>query len=145
MPAVTGLRSPYAVVTRLCYVGRMFDKIRLHARGELPADYHGSLGKGLDQRLCTFAGVDYAAVCERVLQGGTDAELEAWLFTTGTDRSDSDCHTWNHFVRKLGWRDERSDFLRQRVAEDGFEGRGVETFFDLIEIDEGRAIGGADA
>lgn len=27
MPAVPGLRSPHAVVTRPCYVGRRFDKI----------------------------------------------------------------------------------------------------------------------
>lgn len=145
MPAVNGLRSPHAVVTRLCYVGRMFDKIRLHARGELPADYHPSLGKGLDRRLCTFTGLAYEDLRQRVLAGGTDAELEAWLDEAGTSRSDADCHTWNHFMRKLGWRDERSDFLRQRILDDGYTDQGVETFFDLIEIDEGRPLGGPHA
>ncbi len=145
MPAVNGLRSPHAVVTRLCYAGRMFDKIRLHARGELPADYHPSLGKGLDRRLCTFTGLDYEAIRQRVLAGGSDAELEAWLDATGTPRTDADCHTWNHFMRKLGWRDERSDFLRQRIIDDGYTDQGVETFFDLIEIDEGRPLNGPHA
>ncbi|WP_221032875.1 DUF5069 domain-containing protein [Actomonas aquatica] len=142
MPAIPGLRSPYTIVTRLCYVGRMFDKIRLHARGELPAAYQPSLGKGLDRRVWTFIGLDYPTIRDRVLAGGTDAELEAWLFSGGRDRSDADCHMWNHFISKLGWRDERSDFLRQRIVEDGFTNRGVETFFDLIEVDEGRPIGG---
>ena len=91
MPAIPGLRSAFAVVSRLCYVGRMFDKIRLHARGELPEAYHPALGVGLDHRLCTFIGIDYAAVSQRVLAGGTDAEIEAWLFSAGRERRDNTC------------------------------------------------------
>ena len=145
MPAIPGLRSPYTVISRLCYVGRMFDKIRLHARGELPAAYQPSLGVGLDQRLCTFIGIDYEAVRQRVLAGGSDTGLEAWLFSAGRERSDHDCVVWNRFVQKLGWRDDRSAFLRKRVSEDGLDGCGIETFFDLIEVDEGRPVGGPDA
>jgi len=44
MPAVPGLRSPYAKVARLVYFGRMLDKIRLHAGGQLPAEYVANLG-----------------------------------------------------------------------------------------------------
>ncbi|MCF3651019.1 DUF5069 domain-containing protein [Synoicihabitans lomoniglobus] len=145
MPAIPGLRSPHATVDRLVYVGRMFDKIRLHARGELPADYQAALGKGLDARACTFLRIDYAALRARVLDGGTDTDVLAWAFATGGDRSDNDCMIWSRFLQKLAWRDDRSAFLRARVAEQGLEGRGIETFFDLIEIDEGRPIGGPDA
>ena len=41
------LRSPSEKVGGLFYFGRMLDKIRLHAKGELPSDYHANLGKGL--------------------------------------------------------------------------------------------------
>ena len=35
MPNIPGLRSTYAKVGRLVYFGRMLDKIRLHAAGQL--------------------------------------------------------------------------------------------------------------
>ncbi len=42
------VRSPGAKVGGLVYFGRMLDKIRVHAKGELPADYHPKLGSGFD-------------------------------------------------------------------------------------------------
>lgn len=140
MPAIPGLRSPHAKVGPLVYVGRMFDKIRLHDRGALPAAYHGSLGAGLDRRACGFLGVDYAALKTKVLSGAADAEVLAWCRATGRNRDEHDIAVWNSFMRKLGWRDHRSAFLRERIAAEGYLDRGVETFFDLIEIDEGRSI-----
>jgi hypothetical protein len=140
MPAIDGLRSPYAKTGPLVYVGRMFDKIRLHARGALPADFHGSLGAGLDRRACGFLGVEYADLKITVLNGLDDDAVLAWCFAKGRARDEYDCAVWNAFMSKLGWRDHRSEFLRERVAEAGFAGRGIETFFDLIEIDEDRPL-----
>jgi hypothetical protein len=37
--AIPGLRSCYDKVGRLIYFGRMLDKIRLHAAGQLPPEY----------------------------------------------------------------------------------------------------------
>jgi Domain of unknown function (DUF5069) len=48
--ATVGLRSPSEKVGGLFYFGRMLDKMRLHARGKLPADYHENLGKGFDEK-----------------------------------------------------------------------------------------------
>lgn len=143
MPTIPGLRSPHAVVDRLVYVGRMFDKIRLHDRGELPVDFQAALGQGLDSRAATFLNVTYDFVRERVLAGGTDDEaILAELFAQGGTRSDHDCTVWSAFMQKLGWRDDRSEFLQGRVAAAGLEGKGIETFFDLIEYDEARSLGG---
>jgi hypothetical protein len=143
MPHVPGLRSVYAKVGRLVYFGRMLDKIRLHAAGQLPADYVANLGDGqffvLDGRCCRFLGVAHTALRERTLSGGTDEELLAWAHARGTARTDEECHMWNRFILKLGWRDERSAVLAQRVqAAGGLPGRTVETIIDLIEYDEGR-------
>jgi len=44
--ATVALRSPSEKVGGLFYFGRMLDKIRFHAKGELPPDYHQNLGKG---------------------------------------------------------------------------------------------------
>lgn len=142
MPAISGLRSPYAIVNRLIYVGRMFDKIRLHHRGELPVDFHAALGKGLDLRASNFLNVDYDFVRQRVLAGGTDEAILADLFARGGTRSDHDCTVWSRFMQKLGWRDDRSEFLQDRVAAAGLEGKGIETFIDLIEYDEERSLDG---
>lgn len=142
MPSIPGLRSPYAKVGRLVYFGRMLDKIRLHAAGKLPAEYVGNLGEArpifFDARCCLFLGVPYEAVRTRVLAGGTDEEILDWAQAHGTRRTDDDCNTWNRFMVKLGWRDDRSEMLRVRVEEFGLTGRPIETVFDLLEYDEGR-------
>lgn len=138
MPAVPGLRSPYATVGRLVYVGRMFDKIRLHAAGQLPADYVPALSNGLDARACAFLRVDYPALRDRVLTGGSDEDHLAWAFATGGPRDEHVCEVWSQFLIKLGWNDDRTHFLQRRLHEEGLDGRGLFTFFDWIEADEGR-------
>lgn len=142
MPHVPGLRSCYAKVGRLVYFGRMLDKIRLHASGQLPADYVANLGDDqfavFDGRCCRFLGVPYAELRERALAGGTDDEILTWAHGRGRERSDEECHVWNRFLVKLGWRDERSAVLPERIRAAGLEGRPIETIVDHIEFDEGR-------
>lgn len=143
MPHIPGLRSVYAKVGRLIYFGRMLDKIRLHAAGKLPADYAINVGDAqfymLDGRCCRFVGVPHAEISARTLAGGTDEEILAWVHSRGTPRSDEECHMWNRFILKLGWRDERSAILAQRIRDGGgYPGKVIETIIDHIEVDEGR-------
>lgn len=142
MPHVPGLRSCYSKVGRLVYFGRMLDKIRLHAAGKLPADYQANLGDGqfyvLDGRCCRFLGVPYAELKARTLQGGSDEDILAWAHARGTARTDEECHMFNRFILKLGWRDERSAVLPQRIRDSGLAGKPIETVIDHIEYDEGR-------
>jgi gluconokinase len=142
MPSVPGLRSPYVKVGRLVYFGRMLDKLRLHAAGKLPADYQANLGDTrpnlFDARSCRFLGVNYADLAARTLQGGTDEELLAWAHAHGTPRIDDECNAWNRFIMKIGWRDDRSAVLQERIREYGLASKPIETFFDLIDYDEGR-------
>ena len=149
MPSVPGLRSPYVKVGRLVYFGRMLDKIRLHAAGQLPAEYVANLGESrphlFDARCCRFLGVPYADLKARTLQGGTDEELLAWCEARGPARTDDECNTWNRFLMKIGWRDDRSAVLQERIREFALTGKPVETFFDLIDYDEGRDPVGAKA
>ncbi len=142
MPHVPGLRSIYTKVGRLVYFGRMLDKIRLHAQARLPADYVANLGdekfNTLDARCCRFLGVRYTDLRDRTLAGGTDEEILAWAQAQGTPRTDEECHIWNRFIVKLGWRDERSSVLPQRILDAGLTGKPIETLADHIEFDEGR-------
>jgi hypothetical protein len=138
MAHVPGLRSNYDKIGRLVYFGRMLDKIRLHAAGQLPADYQPNLGKGFDLRCCTFLGVDHSALSARTLQGGTDDEVLAWCHERGGARTDDQCIIWNSFMMKRGWRDEATPTLQKRLVEFGLTGKPIETMFDLNEFDEGR-------
>ncbi len=139
MPNVPGLRSPYLKVGRLVYFGRMLDKIRLQAAGQLPAaDYAANLGKGFDGRCCNFLRVGYDELKARALQGGTDAEVLAWAEQKGGPRTDEECEVWNGFMMKRGWRDAGAGTLAQRIKESALEAAPVMTMFDYLDFDEGR-------
>ncbi|MEA3211862.1 MAG: hypothetical protein QOE70_4919 [Chthoniobacter sp.] len=136
---VPHLRSPSAKVAGIHYVGRMFDKIRLHAADQLPTDYQANLGSGFDGRALSFLWIEYPALIERVKAGGTDEEILEWAFTQGRRPSAEEIEVWNDFMRKRGWNDESSAKLETRKRESGFEARAdIATFFDYIDADEGR-------
>ena len=133
------LRSPSEKIGGLFYFGRMLDKIRLHAKGELPADYHANLGKGFDEKCVRFLRVSYDQLIERVKKGGTDEEILEWCFNVGRKPSDDDIYVWNEFMRKRGWNDEVSEILNRRKKEADMTDRSdVETSFQFIDADEGR-------
>lgn len=133
------LRSPSDKVGGLFYFGRMLDKIRLHAKGDLPSDYHANLGKGFDEKCVKFLRVDYDQLVERVGQGGTDKQILAWCFTVGRQPSEDDIYVWNEFMRKRGWNDEVSEIVKRRKTEAGMADRSdIQTSFQFIDADEGR-------
>lgn len=135
------LRSPHAQVGGLYYFARMLDKIRLHAAGQLPREYHANLGSGFDGRAVNFLWVDYSALVERVKQGGTDAEILAWAVAQGRQPSPEEIEIWNDFMVKRGWNDESSARLAMRKRESNLEHRSdIQTFFDYIDADEGREL-----
>jgi len=137
-------RSPYDRTGGLVYFARMLDKIRLHAAGNLRGDFHANLGLalGLDGYCCRFLGIDYAALRGRVLAGGTDDEILAWCFATGSHPNDEQILIWNKFALKRGWRDEDvglTQKLETYKATSGLAHRtDLLTFFDFYEVDEGR-------
>ncbi len=77
------LRSPSEKEGGLFYFGRMLDKIRSHAKGELPPDYHPNLGRGFDEKCVTFLRIKYDQLVERVKQGGRDEAILQWCFKIG--------------------------------------------------------------
>src|SRR5262245_38210734 len=86
MAYVPGLRSGYDKVGRLIHFGRMLDKIRLHAAGKLPADFHSNLGNGFDKRCCSFLRVNHPQLVTRTLEGGTDEQILEWCYAQGGPR-----------------------------------------------------------
>jgi gluconokinase len=137
------VRSPAEKMDGLVHFGRMLDKIRLHARGELPEDYQPNLGKGFDAKCCAFLHLDYGKLAERAKEGATDGEMLDWAFTAGRRPSDDEITMWNEFMRKFGWRDHAAEILARRKREAGMEDRAdIETMFQFIDADEGREVTG---
>src|SRR5437773_3527120 len=133
------LRSPSEKIGGLFYFGRMLDKIRLHAKGELPSDYHANLGKGFDEKCVKFLRVNYDDLVERVKQGGTDEGILKWCFDAGRRPTDDDIYVWNEFMRKRGWNDEVSEIVERRKTEAGMSGRSyIQSSFEFVGADEGR-------
>ncbi|PYJ79306.1 MAG: DUF5069 domain-containing protein [Verrucomicrobia bacterium] len=133
------LRSPSGKVGGLFYFGRMLDKIRSYAKGELPPDYHPNLGKGFDEKCVTFLRIKYDQLVERVKQGGSDEEILQWCFSVGRKPSEDEVYVWNEFMRKRGWNDEVSETLKRRRQEAGMADRSdIQTAFQFIDADEGR-------
>jgi uncharacterized protein DUF5069 len=136
------MRSPGAKVGGLVYFGRMLDKIRVHAKGELPSEYQPNLGKRFDQWCVDLLHIDYGELVDRVKEGGTDEEILEWCIARGRKPTDGEIHVWNEFMRKRGWNDELSETLTRRKKEAGMAGRSeIRTMFNFIDADEGRAVG----
>lgn len=139
-------RSPYDREGGIVYFPRMLDKIRLRREGRLPEDYLANMGGGFDRRCCAFLRVAYEDLAAQVEAGKTDAEVMDWCCEHGRRPSEEEIFVWNEFLRKCGWNDQLSGRLRMRLEGLGMSGRGdVQTMFDLIEVDEGRAPGGPGA
>ena len=138
-------RSAYDRVGGLVYFARMLDKIRLHAAGRLPEAYQKNLGAGFDGRVVRFFRVEYGALRERALQGGTDDELLQWCLEQGRRPTEEEILVWNAFMTKRGWRDEAEQPLNDQKAASGLSHRGeLVTFFDYFDVDEGRASSSKD-
>jgi len=133
------VRRPGEKVNELVYFGRMLDKIRLHAKGELPEEYQPNLGEGFDGSCLDFLQIDYADLVTETKKGGTDEQLLAWCFSKGRRPTENDIQVWNEYMRKRGWRDELSDILVRRKRETGMADRAeIQTMFEFIDADEGR-------
>jgi hypothetical protein len=141
---IPGLRSPYEQTAGIVYFGRMLDKIRLHDRRLLPDEWAKALGfaypASFDARCCRFLSIDYDALRQQVLKGGTDDDILEWTFENGRRPSDEEIEIWNAFMTKRGWRDSGTAKLHERLAEIGLPSDAVSTMFDFIDLDEGRPL-----
>jgi hypothetical protein len=138
-----GLRSPCEKVGGLVYFGRMVDQIRAHASGELPPEYQGKLGKGLDEHCVNFLGVSYNLVVQFVNEGLSDEAILQSCFGMGHRPSEAEIYMWNEFMRKRGWNDELSETLENQKKQGAMLSRSeIQTVFQFIDADEGRLANG---
>ena len=133
---IPNLRRSREQVRGVVFFGRMLDEIRLHDRGQLPDGYN--LGTGFDENMCGFLGIAYGSVRVRTLEGGTDEDILNWVFDQTETPHPFFVRMWNHYVLKLGDRDETSDSLRRTKEAAGFGDReDIRTWCDFHDADEG--------
>lgn len=137
------LRSPRDTVHGIMVFGRILDKIRLNAAQGLPPGYHLGIIEGkrtFDDRVCRLLDVSFDALSARTLEGGSDEEILEWCFANGRRPDAEHIELFNGFMQKRGWRDPATPGLEQQRAEAGLEHRSdLLTFFDVMDVEEGRA------
>ncbi len=106
-------RSPKALLGGIAHLGRFIDKIRLRHAGKIQ-DYN-YITVGFDKYLVDFLQIDPKAFEQRVLAGGTDEELLAWVRANSRKPSDQEIAQWSQGLLSSGPKD---DAARQR-----FQGR----------------------
>jgi hypothetical protein len=144
MPQQTYPRSPNALLGGIAHLRRFIDKIRLRSQGQIQ-DYN-YITVGFDQYLVDFLGVDAKAFEQRVLAGGTDEELLAWVKANGRKLSDQEITQWSQGLLASGPKDDAARQRFQGRLQDIANKRGVAvsslpsiaTWVDVIELDEER-------
>lgn len=137
-------RSPKVLLDGMAHLVRFIDKIRMRYAGLIP-DYN-YITTGFDKSLLDFLQLKGEDFEERVLQGGTDEEILAWVKTQTRPLSDSDLREWNERILNSGPKDDGARQRFQGRLADVAAKRGVppeklppaSTWVDLIELDEER-------
>jgi Domain of unknown function (DUF5069) len=137
-------RSPKSLLGGIAQLGRFIDKIRLRNEGKIQ-DYN-YITVGFDKYLVDFLQIDPKAFEQRVLDGGTDEELLAWVKANSRKSSDQEIAQWSQGLLSSGPRDDAARQRFQGRLQDIAMKRGVpvaslppvSTWADVIEIDEGR-------
>ncbi len=137
-------RSPKALLGGIAHLGRLIDKIRLRNSG-LIQDYN-YITVGFDKHLIDFLQIDPKSFEQRVLAGGTDDELLAWVVTHGKPRTPEEIGQWNHILLSSRPKDDAAHQRFQGRLRDIATKRGVavgalpavSTWSEVIELDEDR-------
>ena len=137
-------RSPKALLGGIAHLGRFIDKIRLRHVGHIQ-DYN-YITVGFDKYLVDFLGIDAKSFEQRVLAGGTDEELLAWVKANSPKRSDQEIARWSQGLLASGPKDDAARRRFQDRLQEIATKRSVSvnslpsliTWADVIELDEER-------
>lgn len=137
-------RSAKEQLGGLAHLGRLFDKIRMRNAGQIQ-DYN-YLTIGFDKYLLDLLEIPGEELEKRVLEGGTDNEVVAWVHQRGKALTDEERAQWNDRILNGGPQNEAAQQrFQSRIAEVAAK-RGVPVeqlssltrWVDIIELDEGR-------
>ena len=137
-------RSPKVMLGGMAHLARFIDKVRMRHAGLIP-DYN-YITTGFDKFLLEVLQITGEDFEKRVLEGGTDEEILAWVKAHARPLSDEDLRQWNERVLNGGPKDDATHQRFQTRLADVAAKRGipveklppVSTWVDIIELDEER-------
>lgn len=137
-------RSPKALLGGIAHLGRFIDKVRLRHAGKIQE--YNYITVGFDKYLVDFLQMDPKAFEQRVLAGGTDEELLAWVRANSRKPSDQEIAQWSEELLSSGPKDDaarqrfqgRLDEIAQKRAVPVSSLPPISTWVNVIELDEGR-------
>lgn len=133
-------RSPRVTLGGYVILPRMLDKGRAQLAGAA-GEYHYNCS--LDQRFVSFAGLNADDILRLLKEGKSDSEVLAWIREHGK-RSDFEIASWTQFQLQRGPSDNDSrEFLNSTVEKLAPNRDDVQTFFDLLDLDDFVSFGGA--
>ncbi|MFI5303653.1 MAG: DUF5069 domain-containing protein [Nitrospiria bacterium] len=136
------LRSPREILGGYVFLPRLIDKVRLHAKGELPREYVANLlGKAntLDQRFIQFTGLDGEKLREAILKSKTDIEVLAWVEKNSQYHTAEEKESWISQIHAYRPTPEGVDVRKKIYPELASQVEiGSLNVFDMIDMDEGR-------
>ncbi len=139
---VPPLRSPREILGGYVILPRLIDKVRLHARGELPAEYCPQLlgpELTLDGRFLAFTGLDREVLRAAILAAPDDAAVLTWMERHAAAHTIEEKRAWAEAID--AYRPDPERVARRAKAYSHVAARfDVEAIsvFDLIDLDEGR-------
>jgi Domain of unknown function (DUF5069) len=135
-------RSPREMMAGWIYLPRLVDKIRLHLRGQLHADYQENfLHKGFDSRWMSAAGLAPDSFVDVVRNSPTDGQVCDWVRLNVNSQRAAERAAFNLALPQSG-RDPdpavqaRLQFRKEQLGM--LQRDDIQTFFDCIDADEGR-------
>ncbi|MHB8544410.1 MAG: DUF1348 family protein [Leptospirales bacterium] len=144
----TMLRSPREKLAGYVHLPRLIDKVRCHARGILPEDYHPNLlaknGNTFDGRFLLFTGIDPEDLRKVILSSPDDQTIGRWVEEKALSRSREEIRDWSDSnVKTLSVPTPERMALRARFYPEpakilGLPLLGSVNPCDLIDFDEGR-------
>ena len=132
-------RSPYERLGGYVHLARLIDKARLHRQGLLQGYNYKTVG--FDKHLLAFLQIDPDAF-EQAANELDDATLLEWVQQNGVRHSEEKREQWNQaMISRHPDTAEKQARFNHFLKEAGGEGRNdIRTYFDLIELDEGRKL-----
>ncbi len=130
-------KSSYEKLGPYIFLVRTLDKCRAHHAGKL-GEYKYNCP--LDMILFEFMGIDHEEFAEAVKERKTDEEMLSWVEENAENKhSSEEIEAFNkRFQDRRPDTPEKQEYFNKRVAELAPGRTDIETWFDLLDADEGR-------
>jgi hypothetical protein len=131
-------RSPYERLGGYVHLPRLIDKARLHRQGLL--DGYNYKTVGFDKHLLAFLKVDPDAFEKAANELEDDPAILGWVLENAVQHTPEEIEQWNQaMISRCPDTAEKKARFAHFLKEAGGTGRKeIQTYFDLIEFDEGR-------